>query len=113
MGTLPIGKGAGKKSNAARRTSPQLQANLEALTQKAQYITDAEGRRQAVVLEYAAWQNFLRQVGATASGAAAGNAEYALRQDRESVDLYRPRLANRKQAADFRLETNVTRREEG
>lgn len=119
MAKFPIGKGpqgrntqdrSTQSKNAQSRNAGRI--NLDALTKKARYIVDENGRRHAVVVDYAAWQNFLRQMGESgaASGSSAGEPEYALRHDQANGDLYRPQPARGKEAADFTLETNVTRR---
>ena len=129
MAKLPIGrrstsrKRAVTSSGVASGTEATVSAaNLAELTRNAGYIVDKAGQRQAIVVDWAAWQTFVQRVGANgvdAEGVSAGDAaagpqaparapsgeqsEYALRQDRTGVDLYRPRPASNKEAADFTL----------
>lgn len=128
MAKFPIGRGSQTgRTTQSRNTgnAPRGTIDVNALTKKARYIVDETGRRHAVVVDYATWRNFLRQV--DESGAASGSvytstgssntgssniseAEYTLRHDHANGDLYRPQPARGKEAADFTLETNVTRR---
>jgi hypothetical protein len=112
MGTLLKGK------NRLKSSQPQAKSNadLSHLTDKAQYVVDAEGRRQAVVLDWATWQKLLEQLHGNGSISQTPSrrghvpaSEYALEADHSEPNLYRPTLANRKEAADFRLESPVIR----
>ncbi|MEX1018223.1 MAG: hypothetical protein WDZ49_01115 [Litorilinea sp.] len=138
MARLPIGRGAGNRSennSENSRSTFRRPMNLDELTRRATYIVDDAGKKQAIVVEWAAWQDFVRQAGAedgstadspsspgTNTGATpapktaatprgeVADAGYALQPDRARVDLYRPKPASDKEAADFTLESNVTRR---
>lgn len=114
MAKFAIGKGA--QANSAGRHNPGQQGkiNLDTLTKKARYIVDENGRRQSVVVDYAAWQEFLRQAG-EAGAVTTGtpepiDSEYALRRNQAGDANYRPRPATGKDMENYKLETTVIRR---
>lgn len=136
MARLPVGRRAANRRAANNPANTQAKnpannpanhrpaVNLEELTRNATYIVDKAGQRKAIVVEWSAWENFVRQAGqstapATSSAAPAApkssdktDSEYALHRSGAGRDLYRPKPASDKEAADFKLESNVTRRSE-